>query len=222
MAATTFCTEAYSDAWRFAAFWCVSGIIKGWDVSGGAANPALQDLSADFVVRGIEANNGMIMYNLTQSTHGEVTAVTATTMTVTGVTWDDGDEYRIVAIDGDEIATINNYLEITAADIHAVLHAQGMCDCTPASWALDYLAKLNIIEAAIFYNCPCAKPGISDSTRSGLLAWASTQLMNIRMGNVELCAGETGAEFPYTSYAELGTTEFAQINIIVNDILRNS
>lgn len=221
MAATTFCTEAYSDPIGFSSFWCLSGLIHGYDDSGGAANVSLQDLTWNFIELGMEANVGMILYNVTQATSGEVTVVTATTMTATGVTWDDGDEYRTTALDGNELAMIQLYLDITAADIHAALHAQGMCDCTPAPWALDFLAKLNIIEAALFYQCPCAKPKISDAMRQSLLAWATAELANIRTGKIELCAGETGAEFPYVSWAQMGTTEFAQVNIIVNDILRN-
>jgi hypothetical protein len=222
MAATTFCVEQYSTSLDFVVFWCLASLIHGYDDSGGAANPALQDLSGDFVNLGMEANVGMILYNVTQSTYGEVTAVTATAMTATGVTWDDGDEYRTVPVDGNELAMIDHFLELTANDIHAALHAQGMCDCTPAGWALGFLSKLNIIEAAIFYTCPCHKPSITDAHRTALLTWATNELMNIRMGKIELCYGETGAEFPYVSWAQLGTTEFAQINIIVNDILRNS
>jgi hypothetical protein len=219
--ATTFCSGQYATSLAFASFWCLGSLIRGYDDSGGAANVSLQDLTWDFVQLGIEANVGMILYNMTAGTDGEVTAVTANTMTATGVTWDDGDEYQIVPLDGNELAMIDMYLDITANDIHAALGAQGMCGCTPAPWALAFLAKLNIIEAAIFYNCPCAKPKISDDMRQSLLAWATNELSNIRMGKIELCAGETGAEFPYTGYAEQGTTEFAKVNIIVNDILRN-
>ena len=222
MATTTLCEGRYSDYIDYAIFWCLSSLIHGYDDSGGAANAALQDLNGDFINQGAEANVDMILYNVTQSTYGLITAVSATAMTATGVTWDDADEYRMVPLTGDEIATIDSFLDITAADIHAALHAQGMCDCTPASWALEFLKKLNIIEAALFYTCPCQKPGITDAMRQALLAWATNELANIRMGKIELCAGETGAEFPYVSWAELGTTEFAQINIIVNDILRNS
>ena len=222
MAATTLCVERYGDAIDFAIWWCLSSLIHGYDDSGGAANAALQDLNGDFINQGAVPDVDMILYNVTQSTYGLITAVSATAMTATGVTWDDADEYRMVPLTGDEIATIDSFLDITAADIHAALHAQGMCDCTPASWALEFLKKLNIIEAALFYTCPCQKPGITDAMRQALLAWATNELMNIRMGKIELCAGETGAEFPYVSWAELGTTEFARVNIIVNDILRNS
>jgi len=222
MAATTLCTSAYADAIDFAIMWCLSSLIHGYDDSGGAANVALQDLNGDFVNQGAVPDVDMILYNVTQSTHGLITAVSATAMTATGVTWDDADEYRMVPLTGDEIAMIDHFLDITANDIHAALHAQGMCDCTPAPWALNFLAKLNIIEAALFYNCPCQKPNITDAMRQALLAWATNELSNIRMGRIELCAGETGAEFPYTSYAEQGTTEAARANIIVNDILRNS
>ena len=122
----------------------------------------------------------------------------------------------------EEEAVVNLFLEIAASDIHAAMAATGMCDCTLASWAENFLKKLNIVDAAIYHQCPCANTKISDATRQAFLAWITNELANIRSGRTELCAGETGAEFPYTSYAELGTTESAQINIIVNDILRNS
>jgi len=99
--------------------------------------------------------------------------------------------------------------------------AQGMCDCTLAPWAEMFLAKLNIIDAAIYHKCPCARTKLSDDMRQAFLNWITNELTNIRTGRIELCAGETGAEFPYVSWAQMGTTEFAQVNIIVNDILRN-
>lgn len=123
---------------------------------------------------------------------------------------------------GDEEAIVNLFLEIAASDIHAAMAATGMCDCSLASWAETYLAKLNIIDAAIYHKCPCARAKLSDDLREAFLNWITNELANIRTGRIELCAGETGAEFPYTSYAQMGTTEFAQVNIIVNDILRNS
>ena len=122
----------------------------------------------------------------------------------------------------EEEAIVNMVLEIAASDIHAAMAATGQCDCALASWADVFLRKLNIIDAAIYHKCPCASTKISDAMRQAFLAWITNELTNIRMGKLELCAGETGADFPYTSWAELGTTEFAQVNIIVNDILRNS
>ena len=89
------CTDKYAAAWHFASFFCVGSVRTGTDDSGGSANAALSDSTADF--DDIQAGVGMVLYNTTQGTNGPVTARTPTTLTATGVTWDDGDAYRIVA-----------------------------------------------------------------------------------------------------------------------------
>ena len=63
---------------------------------------------------------------------------------------------------------------------------------------------------------------MSDDTRARYQDWAQLQLDMIRDGRLELCAGETGSDYPYVGYAEQGWTEAAQVQIIANDILRNS
>lgn len=114
----------------------------------------------------------------------------------------------------EEQATIETYLDLTVSDIHAAMAQSGMCDCTLATWATNYLAKLNIIEAAAFYQCQCANPKLSDEMRMKLIDWASLQLDNIRTMAVELCAGETGAEFPAIGVAQMGVTDMAAARII--------
>ena len=216
------CTGRYAEAWEFAAFWCVGSKVVGVDNGGGAAVAALTDTTANFIEDGIRANVGMVLYNTTTGLSGQVTAVTTSTLTATGVTWTDGDAYRIVPIDGDEISTIEVYLDIAAGDIHAAMYQSGMCDCSLASWATGLLSKLNIIEAAAFYQCPCAKPNISDEMRGRYLDWCSTQLEAIRTSHLELCAGATGADFPAIGWAEVGWTPFATAQIITNYEDRNS
>jgi len=215
------CTGRFSEAWAFASFWCYSSLIAGADDSGGAGNASLSDSQAEFLKKGVLAHKGMILYNTTQNTSGPVTAVTQTTITATGVTWDDADGYRIVLLTGIERSTIEHYLNVSASDIHAALAASGACDCTLATWAPAYLAKLNIIEAAVYYQCPCGQPNFTEGQRSDLLEWANNELANLRTMKVDVCAGETGSDFPVTGWAQQGTTEFARINIIVNDILKN-
>ena len=61
------------------------------DGSDGATD--LQDLKGYFIKMGI--NEDLVCYNTTQVTNGLITAVTHTTVTVDGVTWDNGDEYEI-------------------------------------------------------------------------------------------------------------------------------
>jgi hypothetical protein len=215
------CNGRYSEAWQFAAFWCTEGILMGVDNSGGAGNAMLTDSLVNFELLGVEANQGMVLYNTTANTSGPVTAVTVTTLTATGVTWDDGDAYRIVPLGMQERSTIEHYLNIAASDIHAALAASGACDCTLASWATGYLEKLNIIDAAAYYQCPCGQPSMTDDQRRAYLEWASEQLTLIRTGQLELCHGATGADFPAVGWAEQGWTDFATAQIIMNTDLRS-
>lgn len=215
------CSGRYAEAWQFAAFFCLGSILAGKDDSGGL--PAHAELSCsyiDFEARGVEANKGMVVYNLTTNTSGVVTYVSGTTLTANGVTWDNGDSFRIVTIDAVEIATIEHYLDITANDIHAALAASGQCDCSRSAWANEYLAKLNIIEASAFYTCKCAQPTLSEDQRAAYIEWLNVQMDNLRRGNIEICEGQTGSEFPAIGWAEQGITEFSAARIIHNDILR--
>lgn len=218
------CTGRYAEAWQYAAFWCVGSILTGTDDSGGAGNASLQDSMANFVNLGVEAMTGMIIYNTTQGINGPITAVTPTTITATGVTWDNGDAYRVVPIDANERSTIEHYLNITAPNIHAALAASGACDCTLAGWADEYLAKINIIEAGSFHQCPCAQPGqrLSDEERRLWLEWSDRQLSLLRSGEIEVCAGATGSTFPAIGVAEQAVTEFAGARIIYNDQQRDA
>ncbi len=112
------------------------------------------------------------------------------------------------------------FLEITASDIHAALAASGACDCDLASWAMVFLKKLNIIDAAVLYVDGCVH--LTDAQRKMFLDWISTQLDHIRDGTLELCEGETGAEFPAIGWAEQSVTEFAAAQIILNDSQRDT
>ena len=117
-------------------------------------------------------------------------------------------------LSAEEQATIEVYLDLTASDIHAAMAQSGMCDCTLASWAANYLNKLNVIEAAAFYQCPCANPKLTDEMRMKLIDWATFQLDNIRTMTVDLCAGATGSDFPAIGIAQMGVTEMTAARII--------
>ena len=118
---------------------------------------------------------------------------------------------------------VNRMLELAAANINAARAAQGACDCTLASWATRYLIDLNCVIALVTFNCQCTTVrALSAEDRATWAEWARDQLVQIRSGQIELCDGETGSEFPYTSWADQGTTEFARTQIIANDVLRNS
>lgn len=212
------CTGRFADAWQFSAFFCTGVILSNVDNSGGAGNAFLTDTTVgSFINHGVEANVGMILYNTTAGTNGPVTAVTATTLTATGVTWNNGDGYRIVLINALERSTVEHYLNIAASDVHAAMAQAGMCDCNLASWAHGFLEKLNIIDAASYYQCKCGQPSMTDELRGRYLDWCSTQLEAIRTGKLDLCDGATGSEFPALGWAQQGWTDWATAEIIYNE-----
>jgi hypothetical protein len=54
------------------------------------------------------------------------------------------------------------------------------------------------------------------------LEWITSQLEMIRQGKLDLCAGETGEDWPAMGWAEQSHTDFVSARIIVNDMMRNS
>lgn len=214
------CTGRYAEAWEFAAFWCTSSLLRGFDDSGGAGNPHLTDADGKFLSRSVVRNEGMVLYNLTAGTSGPVTDVTSSTLSATGVTWSDGDEYRIVTITGEEIATIEHFLDVAANDIFAALAAVAACDCNLADWAAGFLNKLNIIDAASWYNCQCGQPSLSDEARAGLIEWCNQQLNAIREGMTEVCHGATGAGYPAMAFAQQARTSWAAAQLIYDQLVR--
>ena len=221
------CTGRYAEAWSFVVFWCMDQMIRGAHEGAGPADAALTYSQGDFVNRGVKVNVGMVLTNTTTNTEGPITAATATTVTATGVTWNALDAFRLVLANGLELSTVETYLDIASSDIMAALHSVAACDCTLASWALNngdqigYLAKLNIIDAAAYYNCRCGQPKFNDNQQARFLTWMSEQLQAIVTGEIELCAGATGSHFPAMGWAEQSHTVFQEAQIIWNDILRN-
>jgi len=210
------CGSRYAEAWMYSSFFCASGFASGTHQGAGPADVALLDARVNFINMGVDDNVGMVLYNITLGTSGPVTAHTIDTVTATGVTWNAGNAYRIATINSAEIATINMYLDITAADIHAALAATASCDCTYQSWVTGWLAKLNIIEAGAFHSCSCGSTKLSDEVKQSMLEWANTQLENLRNGNLVVCTGDTGKEYPAVGYAEIAYDSFTTLQIIEN------
>lgn len=217
------CSGRYAESWEFASFFCNTALLSR--THDGANDAAiLSDSQANFLSNGVRAMAGMVLYNLTDGSSGVVTAITQNTLTATlaggmGNDWDTGDSYRITTIDTEEIARANQYLDITAADVHAALAAQGACDCSISDWGLGLLKKLNIIDAASFYSCSCMV-GLSTEEKAALREWMTGQLELIRTGKVDVCAGATGSEYPYLGIAEIAYTPFSAARISANRIAR--
>lgn len=123
--------------------------------------------------------------------------------------------------DPEDEATINHFLGLAAADLHAALAASAQCDCSLASWALVYLKKLNVIDAVVYHKCPCARPMMTDDMRQAFLQFMNEQLALIRQGKIDLCEGATGAEYPAFGVAEYSFTDYNSAKLITNTLLRN-
>ena len=122
----------------------------------------------------------------------------------------------------EERDAIDAVLDVAVSDIHVVLASVGACDCALASWAGQYLKKLTIIDAIVYYIKMCGQPHVSEAMREMYLDWMSTQLTNIATGVVDVCDGATGSQYPVIGWAEQSVTEFAAADIIINDIQRNA
>lgn len=216
------CADRYAEAWEYGVFFCVGSLLVGNHAGAGPADVALSVPTENFIQFGARANIGQVLYNLTQGTNGVVTAVTDHTLTASGVTWNALDEFRISTMNGTEIATAEHYLDITAVDITIAIRSVDACDCAWWTRFDDWANKINIIEAGVLHRCPCASPSLTDAQLQILLNWADQQLERIRTMEFDPCDGETGKDYPFTTWAEQAVNEFAAADIIFNDIQRGS
>jgi hypothetical protein len=113
---------------------------------------------------------------------------------------------------------IEAVLDITATNIFASLAAVGACDCALASWADNWLKKLNILEAGVMYNSRCGRPALTDEAKRMFLEWTDHQLELIRTSAIEVCQGHTGADWPSIGWASQALTERNAAEIIANAI----
>ena len=131
-------------------------------------------------------------------------------------------QYWCITIDEEDEARLNRFLRMAATRIHAARSASGGCDCALAEWAADYLAELNILIAVTTYICKCTNLNLTADQIAAYLDAVQNDLTLIREGKTELCAGETGADFPAFDYAEMTWTTFATEEILENEVLRRN
>ena len=114
----------------------------------------------------------------------------------------------------DEEATVKNYLRRASSSINMAIKAQGACDCTMSSESIAYLRDLAIVLAVVYHSCPCARPHLSDAQLALYSRQASDELSMIRKGEIELCAGQTGSDFPAIGWASQSWTPFNAARLI--------
>ena len=120
----------------------------------------------------------------------------------------------------DEAAQVKHYLRRAASTINMARQASGACDCTLTAASTAYLRDLSIVLAVVYHICPCAQPNLSTDDRRMYYDQAVEEIRQIRVGELELCAGETGADFPAIGWAEQSLTDFSTAQIITNYQMR--
>ena len=111
-------------------------------------------------------------------------------------------------------AQTNTLLTMAAANIQAALQTAGAGDCAMEDWATFFLKQLNVVLAAVLYYAPCW-PKLSTDEKRLYMEWANGQLTEIKNGTLELCADQTGKDFPSIDWAEQSVDEFSAVKIIL-------
>jgi hypothetical protein len=101
----------------------------------------------------------------------------------------------------------------SAGRINLAMASAGACSCTLSAAALAAMKELNFVLAALIYKCPCARVNFSDNERQMWLMDAQATLTSIRNGELELCEGETGRDFPSIGWAEQSWTPWREAEI---------
>lgn len=135
------------------------------------------------------------------------------------VTAEEFTAYWFWAFDKEARVELNPLLRSSAGRIRMSLKASGQNNCSIDPDAEDYLKELNMIAAAVMFNMPCVR--LSPEQRRLYAEYLNEQLRLIRTGEIELCAGHTGSQYPAFGVAEYGLSTRIRAEIIKNRELRN-
>lgn len=113
-------------------------------------------------------------------------------------------------------------LDLTAGNIHAVLAQTAACDCTLASWATNYLAKLNVLEAALLRQCGCGMSPLTDEDKGLYKAILDTEYERILTGQIDVCQDATGINYPAADFIQQALTPWSAGQIVINRIKKTS
>jgi len=121
-----------------------------------------------------------------------------------------------------EQTAIESALDISVGTIHLALASVGACDCSMTLAGSKAMGFLNIVLAAIFRECPCARVVVSPEVKRMWMELVNTQLEALVDGRLEVCNGATGSLFPSVGWAPQPWTAFNSAVIRINNIMRNS
>ena len=121
-----------------------------------------------------------------------------------------------------EAEGIETTLALVASNVHAVLAQTEACGCTLASWATPYLAKLNVIEAALTGQCNCGSVRFTPEEKRELRKVLQGEYDRILKGEIDVCEGGTGKGYPVADTIEMGLTDFSRRRLVLNRLQRTS
>jgi hypothetical protein len=218
------CTAArYASAADFVGFWCTATVLTGAHTA--LAGTTLTDANATFVSNVVR--KGHYIRNITQDIKASITNVVSETQleTLPAITWATNDIYEIIEASYANVVMLEGVLDKAVSPIQVSLLTAGMCDCTLEPASLSYLATLNIVSAAILpacLNCGLMRPDWPASAdRKNWMDWLNQELSQIRKGEIELCQGETGKDFPALAWAEVNYNKFSEAEIWYNVVRRS-
>jgi len=110
------------------------------------------------------------------------------------------------------------YVQQGAARINAALAATAQCDCTFAGWANTLLENMNLIASSLLIYGRCGV-GFTDDQREFWSGWLNDQLELIRTGQIDVCLGATGPNYPAYGTATRAVTRWQRAQIVANDLM---
>ena len=107
-------------------------------------------------------------------------------------------------------------LQMASGDINMAIQSAGAQNCTFTDTAQRFLERMAYVGAALFYNCPCNNARLRDEQLVTYMDWLTTNLTAIREGELELCQGETGSNYPSMGFAQQNVTPWTENQIRQN------
>jgi len=213
------CTGRWAEAIDFATTFCVEALLSGLDEGVGLAHASITTSVWSWVQQGMQVGSPVL--NVTSGVYGKVTNVSSNILLVSGVTFDNGDSYIVLPLSANEVATIEHFLNISAGAINVAIQAAGACDCTMTAASLEFLKDLNAMIAAVRHNCSCGNAGLDTNMRVAMMQRVQDDLALIRTGEIELCEGYAGKNYPAWGDVERAFTPDGEAEIVYNRRRRN-
>ena len=115
---------------------------------------------------------------------------------------------------------IERALDMSAGKIDLALASVGACTCTLSVSGQRALAYLNCLLAVVTYTCPCNSVDVTDDMRRLYAEEAQGMIDALMSGELEVCEGETGSNFPAVAFPQIAWDDARAAEIYNNSLKR--